>query len=176
MKLLRSALAIAAFGVLSACATSTPYAAAGSDDGYGFSEQRIEDDRFRITFKGNSLTDRETVETYLHYRAAEITLAYGYDHFIVVKDDTEKSTTYSGTRDRGFYSYYGVGRPFPYYGYGYRWDPFYDDVAIRERRRYSAIAYFVLGKGEKPADEPAAYDARQVIENLRPSIILPGQG
>ena len=169
-------LTLAAASIVAACASATPYQPTPDGGRWGYQESQIENNRYRVSFQGNSLTDRETVETYLLYRAAEITLEYGYDHFIVVKDDTEKSTTYSGTRDRGFYSYYGVGRPFPYYGYGYRWDPFYDDVDIRERRRYSAIAYIVLGKGEKPADEPAAYDARQVIENLRPSIILPGQG
>ncbi|MEM6650539.1 MAG: hypothetical protein AAF603_09845, partial [Pseudomonadota bacterium] len=102
--------------VLAACATSTPYDAA-NDQGYGFSEQRIEDDRYRIVFKGNSLTRRETVENYLLYRAAEVTVKNGYDHFIVVEDDTERSTTYTQTGNAGFFPYYGFGRPFPYYGY-----------------------------------------------------------
>lgn len=158
---------------LAACATSTPYVPAEADGRYGFSEQKIEDNRFRISFRGNSLTDRETVETYLLYRSAEITLENGYDHFIVVKDDTEKETTYSGSADRGIFSYYGFGRPFPYYGRGYRWDPFYDDIDVMERNRYTAIAYIVLGKGPKPADQITAYDARQVIENLREDIIVP---
>ena len=52
-------LAIAA--VLAACATETPYSPA-DDRGYGFTEQKIESDRYRITFAGNSLTDRQTVE------------------------------------------------------------------------------------------------------------------
>ena len=45
--------------------------------GYGFSEQRIEDDRYRITFRGNSSTSRETVENSLLYRAAELTVQTG---------------------------------------------------------------------------------------------------
>jgi hypothetical protein len=171
MKTLRVVLATFGLAVLAGCATQTPYGPADTS-GYGFSEQRIEDNRFRIMFRGNSLTDRQTVENYLLFRAAEVTLQNGYDYFIVVEDETEKTTTYSGSRDYGYFNYYGRGRPFPYYGYGYRWDPFYDDFSIRERNRYTAMAYVLLGRGEKPTDRPTAYDARQVIQNLR-DVITP---
>lgn len=153
----------------SACATATPYQPAGSGSEYGFSEQKIEDDRWRISFRGNALTERELVETFLLYRAAQVTVEQGFDHFIVVRDDTEKQTTYSGTRP----AFYGFGRPFPYYGWGYRFDPFYDDFDVRERNRYRAIAYIVLGSGPKPENQPTAYDARQVLENLRPVVEQP---
>ena len=73
---------------MTACATATPYQPAVSDR-YGFEEQRIESNRVRITFRGNSVTDRETVETYLLYRAAELTLQNGQDYFIVANRDTE---------------------------------------------------------------------------------------
>jgi len=53
---------------LVACATATPYQPASKPGGYdGFSQQMIENDRARITFGGNSLTKRETVENYLLY-------------------------------------------------------------------------------------------------------------
>lgn len=161
--------------LVSACATSTPYEAAGPGGQYGFTEQKIEANRYQISFRGNSLTNRETVETYLLYRAAELTVEQGYDHFIVVSDDTDKETSYSGTRYPGPF-YYGRGRPFPYYGWGYRWDPLYDDIQIRARNRYTAMAYIVMGKGPKPADTPTAYDARQVLDNLGPRVIRPEQG
>lgn len=170
MSISRLLPALAAALSLAACASSTYYTPATKSDGYGYSDQKIEDNRYRIIFRGNSLTERETVETYLLYRAAEVTLEQGYDHFLVVKDDTEKSTTITGRRDP---YYYGAGRPFPYYGWGYRWDPFYDDVTYRERTRYAAMAYIILGKGPKPADNPTAYDARQVLENLGPSVVRP---
>ena len=56
--------AIAALAVLGACATATPYQAALDGD-RGYSEMKIEDNRFQVEFSGNSLTDRKTVETYL---------------------------------------------------------------------------------------------------------------
>jgi hypothetical protein len=40
----------------------------------GYSDQQIESNRFRVSFAGNSLTARETVERYLLYRAAELTV------------------------------------------------------------------------------------------------------
>lgn len=159
---------LGAVAVLASCATSTPYQPAGETGEYGFSEQKIEDNRFRISFRGNSLTTREQVETFLLYRAAQVTLEQGYDHFIVVKDDTERETTLSGSAPA--FAYYGRGRPFPYYGFGYRFDPFYNDFDVRERNRYTAIAYIVLGRGKKPENETTAYDARQVIENLGPVV------
>ena len=63
-------------------------AAAGYDRGY--SEQKIENERYRISFKGNSMTGRETVENYLLFRAAELTLQTGYDTFTIVNRDTDK--------------------------------------------------------------------------------------
>lgn len=168
---------------LAACATSTPYAPADSGGGYGFNEQKIEDDRYRITFRGNSLTQREQVETYLLLRAAELTLAEGYDHFIVVEDDTEKTTTYTGVASPalggfgygfGPYGFYGA-RAFPYYGFGPGFGPGFGgglggDINIRARDRYSAVAYIVLGRGEKPDDVMTAYDASEVVRNLRPLV------
>ncbi len=173
-KRLRFTLLFLLVSGLAACATSTLYEPVGST-GYGFAEQKIEEDRYRILFKGNSLTDRETVETYLLYRAAELTVENGYDYFIVVEDETERRTNYSGTGGPTLppYRYYGFGRPFPYYGYGYGWDPFFTDVNVREINRYTAMAMIVLGEGEKPADTPAAYDAAQVLENLGPLIQRP---
>ena len=57
-----------------ACQTPTPYGPAVSPNGDGYTTQQIESNRFRVSFKGNSLTTRQTVDTYMLYRAAEVTL------------------------------------------------------------------------------------------------------
>ena len=172
MRSIKTALsAIPVLILLAACGTSTPYSSAQDGSGYGFSEQRIEKNRYRMTFRGNSLTPRETVENYLLYRAAELTLQKGYDYFVIVSDDTEKTTTYRTTPSTG-YMYYGYGRPFPYYGYGWRWARGMDGPDIRSSTRYSAIAYVVMYDGEKPG-EAAAYDAADVVDSLRGSIQRP---
>ena len=167
---MRKLLTVLAAATLAACATQTPYAPADSR-GHGFADQRIERDRYRISFRGNSLTTRNEVENALLLRAAEVTLDNGYDHFIVVSDETETETRTS-VRDLGprygAFGYYGFG-PFPYYARGYGWAG-YNDFDVRESQRYTAIAYIKLGKGPKPAGEIAAYDARDVQANLSPVV------
>ncbi len=51
----------------------------------GYSEQQLEPNRWRVTFSGNSLTDRRTVENYLLYRSAELTLSQGFDWFSTIR-------------------------------------------------------------------------------------------
>ncbi|MGE0408228.1 MAG: hypothetical protein AB7P23_03075 [Amphiplicatus sp.] len=162
---------------LAACATSTPYQSAEAGRGYGFSEQRIESNRYRITFRGNSSTTRETVENSLLFRAAELTVENGFDHFIVVENDTEARTSYSSTASPAFFGRYGYGYPgayyaFPYYAYGFGWGYPYDSYT-REVVRYSAVAFVTMHKGPKPADNPQAFNAREVIENLRAVVLAP---
>jgi len=153
--------------ILGACATSTPYAP--MDGRYGYAEQRIETNRYSVVFHGNSSTSRETVEAFLLYRAAELTLENGFDYFLVVERDTDVTRTYTSTGpDRSVYGYYRQGyHRFPYYAYGYPWS--YDST-VRERRRFEANAYILMRKGEKPKGDVRAFDARDVIENLRPRV------
>ena len=68
---------------LAACATATPYQPAARNGDYGYVERKIEDNRYTIQFNGNSITERETVESYLLFRAAELTLQHGFDYFVV---------------------------------------------------------------------------------------------
>lgn len=183
-RLLLAASAIAALG-LSACAvTPTPYQpinAPYSNASGGFSELQLESNRFRVNFSGNSYTQRETVENFLLLRAADLTLAQGYDWFTTVERDTERRTRY---RDVGFGPRYGAfGHPYAFYpswryygrfGSRYAWSPFYDpfawdrDVDVREINRYEATAEIVMGRGPKPANDPRAFDAREVAARLRP--------
>ena len=77
------------------CAAPTPYGPAA--DGYGYAEQQLESNRYRVAFAGNSVTPRDVVQNYLLYRAAEVTLEKGHDYFTLVDQDVERSTVYHGT-------------------------------------------------------------------------------
>jgi hypothetical protein len=154
---LASGLALA----LAACATATPYQPAVKG-GLGYGEQRLESNRYKITFAGNSLTPRQTVETYLLYRAAEVTLQNGYDYFVVVDQATDSQTSYSQNFNGGFGSYY--------------WGPFYPGYGASmgtsvPRTEYEAQANILVFKGQKSATDVKAFDARDLKANLEASIV-----
>ena len=87
------AAAVAAGLALSACETATPYQPLGAGGGEGgYSDHQVEANRFTVSFSGNSVTSRETVERYLLYRAAELTLNQGYDWFAAVDRHTDQKT------------------------------------------------------------------------------------
>ncbi|MBR0551702.1 hypothetical protein J7S20_04195 [Sphingomonadaceae bacterium LXI357] len=164
------------------CATPTPYRPA---TGYGFNQtgyadQQIEANRYQVSFSGNSVTSRETVERYLLYRAAELTLQQGYDYFILSNRDTEKqSRTYASADPWG--GPYGYWHPYwRYYSPAWGWgawgpygDPFGRDIDVRTVDKYQAMAEIVMGKGPKPKDNLRAFDARSVVDHLGPTIEMP---
>lgn len=161
---------VAATTLVAACSGGpTPYQpAAGYDRGY--SEQKIEPERYRISFKGNSLTGRDTVENYLLYRAAELTLQSGYDTFTIVSRDTDKDSTVRRTGEFSRFSYIYFS---PRWGWVSAWDPFMSSPArYDEVTRYEAFAEIVMSRGPKGPDANA-FDARQVSQNLAASIQRP---
>jgi hypothetical protein len=177
--------AIAGLLMLGACATATPYAPVGQADSGGFAEQKIESDRYVVSFSGNSLTERKTVETYLLYRAAELTSQEGFDWFQTVQRATDEDTRFlpsaiGSPYYSGFlcnYRYFGPrGR---LWGRGFYRDPFYDPFfdgfgspSYREITRYEASAEIILGRGPKPAGAEY-FDAEDVLINLAGAIQRP---
>lgn len=195
MSKLRMISALAALAVLGACATATPYQAA-TDNQRGYANQQIESNRWQISFAGNSLTDRQTVETYLLYRAAELTDLEGYDYFSVVQraTDEERKIIPSGFHDPYYssfycdYRFYGrrgrlAGFPRSWHArraaihgfhspFAYR-DPFWHDGwDYHEVVRYEATSEIIMGKGEKPND-PSFFNADEVLMNLSGRIVRP---
>ncbi len=185
--------AVAALGLgLAACETATPYQpapagpAAASGYGYGYRDYKIDATHWRVGFSGNSLTSRETVEKYLLYRAAELTVQQGFDWFQAADRHTDKSTSYYGQSDpfyaSPFWGSYGWGwRPSWRYGgaFGWRsWDPWGGDafwanqVDIQQVNRFEATAEIVMGHGPAP-DGQRVFNAREVVQNLGPSIARP---
>lgn len=162
--------AVAAALTVGACATPTAYGPAGYRGGAGYTESRLESDRYRVTFTGNSVTSREQVEMALLLRAAELTVGDGYDWFATVNRATDRDSRLVGTPDPFSYGRYG---PYwsPYWRYyrGGLWrpfDPWARDIDYRQIDRYEASAEVLMGRGPKPAGDPNAFDAREVIQNL----------
>lgn len=161
---MRRATIIFATALLAACATATPYQPLTK--GQGYAEQKIEGGRYRISFAGNDLTPRQTVENYLLYRAAELTLQQGQDYFLMVEPSTEAQTTYTQhVNVLGSYGRYGW-YPRSYLGAGL-------GASSAGSTEYEAQAYVLMRSGKKPEGDARAFDAREVKQNLEPLIQRP---
>lgn len=183
-RILALAAALAGSATLVGCMTATPYQPATASSRMGYWDEQIESNRFRVSFAGNSLTARETVERYLLFRAAELTVQNGADHFILVTRDTETRTeTFRtpGAFGPGPWGYWSPSWRFYRPRWGWRsYDPFWDDPFWRDRdwdyrtvRQYEATAEIVTGRGPKPTTNVRAFDAREVLSRLGPSIRMP---
>lgn len=152
-------LGAAALAVLSAasCAEPTPYAPL--DGGRGYAEERLEPGRFRVSFAGNSVTPRDTVERYLLARAAEVTLAEGGAWFRIVSRDVERDVRYIVDPGPRFGLGIGSGGRF---GYGASFGTVVGDGSSS----YEAVAEILVGEGARPDDDPAVYDARAVLAEI----------
>lgn len=188
-RLLGAAAAASLLASLGGCATPTPYQPelASQRSSGGYSEQRIEEGRYRVNFAGNSLTSRDRVEGYLLYRAAELTRENGYDWFLILDRLTERDARTYVRPDPFYRPYYGRGygywRPHWRYRRGGRWqdwnpelgDPFWAASDVVTSEEYEAHAEIVMRRGPVPAGEERAIDARRVMTDLAPTIERPEQ-
>jgi len=168
--------------LMAGCATVTPYGPAGSPGGYGYADQKIDSNHYRVSFKGNASTSRQNVENFLFYRAADLTLETGNDYFIVLEEDTETHKSYSVTSQFPRYGRraYFIGPReyyyhYPYYSYGFDWGYPYERE-VHEFTRYTAEAYITVHKGQKPTGNDRAFDAREVKDNLGPVVASANEG
>jgi hypothetical protein len=150
---------IAALVLLAGCATPTPFQPAANGNDFGYSEQQIEANRYRVSFNGNYETPLPTVENYLLYRAAELTKLNNGDYFVDVSTNTVAATRYD---------------EFPTGGYGFRrrWGG-YVGGEVTTSTRFGSLMDIQIFSGKKPADNPHAYDASEVLTRLAPVIVHP---
>jgi len=145
---------------LTACASLAPYGRQMGPNGQGYSEQRIESNRYRVTYNGVGAAGR--VADWALVRAADLTTEQGYDWFEVTQSWTDgrpggasgvsPSVSIGGGSSRyGGYSASGVG-----VGVG---------LNFSGPQPTSTTLEVVLGRGQKP-DRPNAYDARSVQSSI----------
>ncbi|MDO8902745.1 MAG: hypothetical protein Q7V15_15475 [Phenylobacterium sp.] len=148
--------------ILGGCAMAgTPYGPAYGPRGAGFSEYRIEPGRFRVTYQGGPGAPPQQVADYALLRAAELTLAEGYDWFRIT-DRASSGRPGGGPRvslGTGGGSY--GGRTAIGVGVG-------TSLSLGGGPALVQSLEVVMGQGQRPAD-PNAYDARGVRDSLRPN-------
>ena len=157
-------------GLLAGCMAPSPYAPRLEGRLTGYTDRALTQNRYRITFTGNTVTPRETVESYLLLRAAEVTRAAGYTHFMFDTRNTRANTTAQLVPEpgAGWGGWGGFGRPWGwrhYWGAGFG---FYPDADIVTRTNYEAYAEIVLMTPEQAAKEPRAIKASEVISRIGP--------
>ena len=157
-RILTSALVALSLG---ACATPTVFAPAARPGASGFAETRIENDRWRITFRGGSDASRERVADLTLLRAAQVTLAQGYDWFRVTerygdalppRGPTLSVGGGSASYGRGGGAEFGVG---------------VGGIPLGGGPILSETLEVVMGKGP-PAREPDVYDAHDIVRSIQP--------
>ena len=156
---------IAAAGLaLTACASLAPYGPQMSPNGQGYAEQRIESNRFRVTYSGVGAPG--PVADYAQLRAAQLTTSQGYDWFEVVQRWTDGRLDSAG----GMRPSVSIGAGSSSYGgrYGsYRSSGVGVGVGLNFSgpSPTSTTLEVVMGNGARP-DRPNAYDARGVQDSL----------
>lgn len=176
--------AMLAVTLLAACQTGPVYKPRGPGETVGYTDLQLSPNRYRVTFSANSATKREDVENNLLRRAAEVTLAAGYTHFVFDQRDTEARTYYRsdfidpyfggpvyGPRAWYWTSWpYGYGYPYgPYGGFGpYGYGPYGYGNYVRPVTSYSAFAEIVMLRTDETAGNPDALDAQFLLQRLVP--------
>ncbi len=162
----RPLIAACAALTLGACATPTVYGPANPNGSMaaqvGYSEYKIENNRYRITFQGGQGAPQRQVVDYALLRAAEVTIRDGYEWFQVVNQfggpsklggNTSMSVgTGTGNISRHTSVGVGIGTTFDLSG----------------GPAYSHTLEIIEGNGEKPAS-PEVYDARALAAALAPA-------
>ncbi len=163
--MIRTLVFAAACAVLTACATTPPpYAAATSPNGVGYSETQIESHRYFVTYRAGGAADAQLLQDYALLRAADLTLQNGREWFWVDRRTLDDQNTYrsgpsvgigvgGGSWGRRSGASVGVGVNLPLGG-------------GQGQRARAATLEIRMGEGAKP-DDPNAYDARAVSQNLR---------
>lgn len=149
---------------LTACQTApTAFAPAATPQGLGYADYRIEQNRYRITWRGTNHPAAPAEDLAL-LRAADIAQAQGYDWFRVVSrsDAYQRSnapTVSVGTGGVNYGRHSGVGLSL---GTSFQLDGGHGPVRT--------VTLEVLMQKGTPPKERDAYDAADVVRSIRPRV------
>ena len=141
------------------CCASPGYQAL--DSGAGYSDTRLDSSTVRVTYYGSVATPDETVQNYLLYRCAQVTLKYGYDYFVIISSSTQPIiNTYTSP---GFINYYTNKKGTAGYAY-------YTGGQSMTVSREIASAVIKMYSGTKPSSMTNAFAARDIQKYLTPVV------
>ena len=158
---------------LAACASTPGYVPADDPEDVGHYSTRLGDDRYRIVYNGGRTTGLNTTRNYALMRAAELTLADGYDWFEIVDRETVTITdqgnrgsqagfaveqTYYVERNCGLLGCSRSARPWTTTRVGLD--------SGRSVTKHSHMLEIVMGKGEIPGESGNYYNAASLASSL----------
>jgi hypothetical protein len=151
--------------LLTACTTTpTLYAPQSAPRGAGYSEYRLEDGRYRVTFQGNPGAPVNQVSDYVLLRSAELALRDGYDWFRVADRVTQQTGSNSG-------STLSIGGGTSSYDYGHHGGGSSVGLGVGTsfnlgpKPAVSSSMEVVFGKGQPPRGADV-YDARAIVRTV----------
>ena len=138
--------------VMVACANASTFSPVAAGAPGAYAEQRFAPDHYLITLGVSRSTPHDQIETDLLYRAARLTIASGYDSFLIVR---ERMPSWQSA--------------VPGYGYTY-WQPgmgggWYTVPEPRYGQPTQATAEVILKTGLPARGEPGVYDAQRLIKD-----------
>jgi hypothetical protein len=149
---------------LTGCASLAPYGPQQGPRGQGYAEQRIESDRYRVSYNGVGAPG--PVADMALLRAADLTIEQGYDWFVITQRYVDGRPDSAG----GFRPSVsvGIGSGSGRYG-GFRYSGISTGVDVglnfQGPSPTSTVLEIRLGRGTRP-DGAEAYDAREVRYSL----------
>lgn len=146
---------------LAACETTSgaPYAQATGPQAAGFSEIRLEQDRYRVTYRGSARLDQARIEDLALLRAADLALASGYDWFRIVDRFADVSAPRGPTVSLGTGGASFGGRSSVGVGLG-------TSFALGGSGTRAVTLEVQFGRGNRPNDRDA-YNAADVSRSIR---------
>ena len=125
----------------------------------GYKDMQLQENVYKVIFKGNTRISKETVKNYALYRCAEVTLENAYDYFIILEDEGYDKIVYWQNQTRAKTT--KTGRTYKTRIYGGQ-----THTAIKPR----AVLVIQCFKGQKPKDNSRAFNAKELIKYLEPFI------
>ena len=155
----RPLLVLAALSLAACATTPTVYQPATGPGVMGYVETPIEHDRWRVSFRGAGGTDIQRVSDLALRRAAELTLAKGYDWFCIVGRDASGAP--GGVRPNVSFGFGGAdfgGASAVGAGAGVGFD-------LSAPRPVTVTLEVLMAHGPTPR-QPDTYDAREVLRSF----------
>lgn len=159
--------------LLSGCAT--PYRSAGLMGGY--SDMQLNDDTYKVSFRGNGYSSHEHVQNMLLRRCAELTRNKGYKYFVILASDAErKDDQFStpatiSTQSTGFGSGYFSGNNYgsSYGGHFNTFGSSSSNTVINPGQTYNTSRYkdtTTIKMFQNNNKAPGAFKAETVLANF----------